>query len=399
MKILIAANSPGEIAWIRALSAELEQRGWSCDVLLYPCTFATGREADVLRTFPAVETVWDKHSFPHLWWRAGARYPAGTPLLHLGGDLMYTGLLSWRWKWRSWSYLWARRWWDRVYAGYFSRNAQTTAGILRRGIAPSKIEEVGELIVDATRLQVPELPEKDPHLITFLPGSRPEEIRHLLPFCARVAELLLADHPELRFQATLSPFLDLDTVRRELERPPDPRMAVTDAHLEQDRYVCRSGLEVPILRENSLPKLARSALALSLPGTKTAEAAVLGVPSITLLPLNCPEELPVGGLVGLLDLLPGGSHLKGRLLQSRKHRVGIVGLPNQLLGEKLMPELVDVLTPEFVAEQVRFELQQPERLHAKGLRLRQAYAKLGGCAARMLDALTNYTGCQARLYS
>ncbi len=387
MKLLITANSPGEVAWIRPLAEQIVARGWSCDVILYPCTFATGQEAEVLRAYPGVERVWPKQSLLSLFWKEGRRYPPGTPLIHLGGDLMYTAFFQRRFGWKCWSYLWARPWWDGAFTGYFSRNAQSTGGLLRRRVATRKILEVGDLVVDSVNFQVPELPPQDPHLITFLPGSRDEEIRHALPLFSRAAEILRETRPELRFQALLSPFLSLQRLGDLLGRPVDSRMDHAGGKLVGDRYVCRDGLEVQVIQEQSLLHEARSVLALSLPGTKTAEAACLGVPCLTIVPLNCPEVLPVHGLLGLLDWLPGGSHLKGRLLLRQKHRVGLLAQPNQLLGRALMPEMVDFLSARDIAAQTAALLACPEELQEKSLLLRQAFQALAGASEKMLEAV------------
>lgn len=387
MKLLITANSPGEVAWIRPLAEQIALRGWSCDILLYPCTFATGKEAEVLRGYPGVEKVWPKNSLLSLFWTEGRRYPPGTPLIHLGGDLMYTAFFQRRFGWRCWSYLWARPWWDSAFSGYFSRNAQSTAGLRRRRVAPEKIREVGDLVVDSVNVQVPHLPERDPQLISFLPGSREEEIRHALPLFSRAAEILRQSRPELRFQALLSPFLSLQRLGELLERPVDSRMDHAGGKLIGSRYVCRDGLEVAILQKDGLAAEARSILALSLPGTKTAEAATLGVPCLTIVPLNCPEVLPVHGLLGLLDWLPGGSHLKGKLLLRQKHRVGLLAQPNQLLGRAVMPEMVDFLTAQEIATQMAQILNEPQQLQEKSLLLQQAYQGLAGASRKMLDAL------------
>ena len=387
MQILITANSPGEVAWIRPLAEEAGRRGWDIDVILYPCTFATGKEAEVLRSYPSVGKVWERGELVRLAWSAGRRYPPGTPLIHLGGDLMYTAFLHWRWKWRCWSYLWARPWWNRAFAGYFSRNQQSTRGLLRRRVAREQILEVGDLVVDAVLGRVPELPRQDEQLITFLPGSRQEEIRHTIPFYSRIAEILLARRPNLRFQAMLSPFLSLEIVKELLERPIDPRMDSSPGRLDGNQYRCQSGFVLPIIRHDSLAHTARSCLAITLPGTKTAEAACLAVPCLTLVPLNCPEWLPYGGLMGLLDWLPGGKEWKGAWLLRQRHKVGLLAQPNQLVGEAAMPEIVDRVSAQGVAREIELLLENPQSLHKIGLRLRQAYLDLSGASGRMLDAI------------
>lgn len=385
--VLLTANSPGEVAWIKALAHALEQAGKRCDVVLYPCTFATGQEARVLRELPAVNRVWEPDQLGKLIWSGGAIYPRGTPLIHIGGDLMYSVILRLRWGWRCWSYLWARPHWNRFLEGYFSRDERNTRGLLRAGASAHKVIEVGDLVVDGVDCAVGALPEKDPHLITFLPGSRSEELRHLLPFYARIAERLQAARPELRFQANLSPFLSWETLERELARPADPRLEGAPGVLTESSYLTHAGTEIQIYREQGLEQLGRSVLAVSIPGTKTAEAATLGVPCVTVVPLNCPEFLPTGGVLGWLDWLPGGSRLKGKLLLRQRHRVGLLAQPNQLFKRAVMPELVDELDAETVARVVRELLGDEQELSKTGLQLHTAYRQFSGCARLMLKAV------------
>ncbi len=386
MKLLIAANSPGEVAWVRPLARLLSERGGSCDVLLYPCTFATGREADVLSSFPGVHRVWQTRQLPGLWWRRQSEYPAGTPLLHLGGDLFYTAAFQLRYGWRCWSYLWARPWWDRCFEGYFSRNQASTRGILRRKIDPSKICEVGDFVVDTCRLAVPQLPPCRPRCLALLPGSRPEEARRLIPFYARVAELLQERCGDLEFVAPISPFLSHSMLQAELERRPDARFDYAPGRLEPNAYQTHRGVRLELVREQSLARLSEAALAVSLPGTKTAEAGALGVPILCIVPLNAPEYLPSVGLLGLLDWVPGARGLKGQVILRQRQRIGLLAQPHQLLGEALIPELVEELSAEDVARAI-LETGFPAMSGQARPRLLQAYEALAGCSEKILERL------------
>lgn len=386
-KLLVAANSPGEVAWLRPFSEEVRSRGWRCDVLLYPCTFASGREAEVLATYPGVDRVWQGRELWRLGLKEGRCYPPGTPLLHLGGDLLYSALGHWRWGWDCWSYLWARPWWDRAFRGYFSRNADSTRGLLRRRVRPQKIFEVGDLIVDSVLAQVPRLPERNPRLISFFPGSRQREVCHLVPFYARVADELAERFPDLEFQLPISPFLSFKALALELQGPPDPRLDGVPVRLEEGAVVTPRGTRLRWLQEETLEAVARSILAVSIPGTKTAEAGSLGVPTLTLLPLNCPEHLPYGGLLGLLDWVPGGARWKGRWLTRKAARLGLLSQPNQLLGKAVMPEMIDHLTAPKVAAAVAQLLQDPEELRVRGNLVREAYGSLRGASQRICDSI------------
>jgi len=344
--ILVPVNSPGEVSWLRPLARRAQQRGCELDVFLLPCTFATGQEAAVAQAIPGVSRVLSTPEVLRLLWKGSSRYPAGTPLLHLGGDLMYTALLSWRWGWRSWSYLWGRRWWDSALEGYFVRNDWGRQGLLRRGIAARKIEEIGDLVVEGVRDEVPLPGPVDPNCISFMPGSRERELLHLTPFLLQAAALLRQRRPELRFQLMVSPFHKPESLARLLTAPPDPPVGGIQGRLSDDASSLEAeGVRLEIIRSQHLQALSRSAMACSIPGTKTAEAGVLGVPTLTIVPLNRPEMLPFHGLTGLLHWVPGGGRLLGRLVLRQKGKIGLRAQPNQLADCALMPELIEVPTP------------------------------------------------------
>ena len=52
-----------------------------------------------------------------------------------------------------------------------------------------------------------------------------------------------------------------------------------------------------------------------------------------------------------------------------------------------MPEIIDQVSAEMVANTIHQLLDDPHGLHEKGLLLRQAYLDLRGASAHMLNAL------------
>jgi hypothetical protein len=52
----------------------------------------------------------------------------------------------------------------------------------------------------------------------------------------------------------------------------------------------------------------------------------------------------------LLDFLPGGNHLKGRLMLRLKPTIGLLGQPNMKAGRALLPEILDVVNAPMLAE-------------------------------------------------
>jgi lipid A disaccharide synthetase len=93
------------------------------------------------------------------------------------------------------------------------------------------------------------------------------------------------------------------------------------------------------------------------------------------------------GLLGLLDWLPGGNRLKGRMLLTMKKNIGFLAQPNLLAGEALVRELVDVLTPARVVDEAARLLEDPQELARQSSRLRDLYQSSLGTARRIFDRL------------
>ena len=145
--------------------------------------------------------------------------------------------------------------------------------------------------------------------------------------------------------------------------------------------------QLPAESEDSLQHLARARLAVSIPGTKTAEAGSLGVPCLCLLPLNRPQDLPYIGLLGLLDWVPGARAIKSRILLSMRDTIGLFAQPNQLAGEALIGELVEVVRVETVAELVEDLIKQDSHLDEVRARLLALYGPYAGAADKVVAAI------------
>lgn len=386
--LLVTANSPGEIAgWLRPIAEE-----WvrvhperSIVVVTLPCTFATGHEAEIASALPGVEKVIPVNSLLRFILWEGRPY-RGCTLLHLGGDQMYAAALSWRYRLRAFTYLWARPWWDHLFQGYFTKNEWGRRWLRKRRLPESKIHEVGDLMVDSV-LGKAEPRTPDPHQISFFPGSRAQELQNLAAFFLETAEALGSRVPERRFKLHLSPFIPESRLVELLETPPHPKMGGIQGRVQGEALVSASGTRLELVRRESLRTLAGSSLAVSIPGTKTGEAGCLGVPTLTLLPLNRPELLPALGILALLDYVPGGAWIKGRLLLRTKATLGFVSQPNILAQEEVMPEMVDPLTPLQVAERVEQILADTTALNRARERNLQLFSELAGAAGRIVALL------------
>lgn len=397
--LLITANSPGEIAgWARAIVYRARQR-WPqtrITVILLPCSFASGSERRVALEQLHVDEVIPSSRYFRLLLGGLAKYREAV-LVHLGGDLMYAAALAWAGNLPTWSYQWGRWWWDKAFRGYFVKDTDGIKWLRRHSIPAAKAAIVGDLVSDSVAstleqsiLQGAQPPKAPAGLVTFMPGSRQAELSALSPFFLQVAEKLQTAFPGLEFQMLISPFIEKSKLKQALESPPWPGVGGLTGTLSEQSL--RAGTTaIRLVQQHHMLALAQSSLAITIPGTKTAEAAVLKVPQLVILPLNRPELLPYGGLLGLLDMVPYGKYLKGRLLLLLKDKLhaklGYVAQPNILAGKRIVPELVGNLTVQQVAEQAQQLLDDPHQLQAQRDAFVQLYSHSHGAADRILEKI------------
>jgi lipid-A-disaccharide synthase len=387
-RLLLTANSPGEMAgWVRPLVRAWRSRGVGpVDLLLLPCAFATGQEERVARELEGVDRIYRPSDYARLLWRDGREYRDGA-LLHLGGDLMYSAFLSWRWKLNAWSYLWARPWWNSAFTGFFTKDEWGVRWLTKRRVPPERIHLFGDLVLDSVRQEVAEPPSgKRQFQVSYLPGSRAVEVAALTPLFLEVHALLCKRYPGLQGVLHLSPFLPGDQVTGLLESPPDPALGGLQGRLEGQFLQCGASTLLVATGDN-YQRLGQSMLALSIPGTKTAEAGYLRTPVVSMTPLNRPEHLPSIGLVGLLDFLPGGKRLKGRLMLRMKPRIGLLAHPNILAGRALLPEILDVVDAPGLARTLAEVMDSQGLLESVQTALESLYPWDARPSERMVEAL------------
>ncbi|MBQ7503257.1 hypothetical protein IJT93_11235 [bacterium] len=409
-RLFITANSPGEVAgWLAPIVKALRQRNPRCrvTVILLPCPFATGSEKRILQDDLHVDEIIPASGYLGLFFRDKA-YWQDAALIHLGGDLMYSAALLWRWGIPAWSYLWGRKWWDRFFKGYFIKSESHLEWMANHKLPLEKAVLTGDLVVDDVRYTMDEYLQghapipQDPDLITFLPGSRLIELESLSPFFLKTAAVMLCSRPELRFQMIISPFIEPARLVLALQAPPHlPEMdgvqgrivsVINETTKQFDEYLVGENVRIKLIRRHRLPHLAASAMCATIPGTKTAEAASLGVPELMVLPLNRPECLPYIGLLGLLDWVPGGRWLKGRILMSMRSKASFIALPNILAKKYVIPEIIDIITPEQIASAALQLLADPAALAKQKEEFARLYAPSRGSADRILDTLEAYFG-------
>lgn len=189
-------------------------------------------------------------------------------------------------------------------------------------------------------------------LIGLLPGSRRSELRELLTLMLDAATLLLRRFPEASFIIPVAASLSESDFEAELHR---------------------FDLPVRLVRGDTYGVMKACDLLLTVSGTATLEAAILGTPMI------------------IVNRISSLSYLIGRHLI----KVPWIGLPNLIAGKKIVPELLqrDARSDNLAAEAARF-LLEPQEINRQKEELRQVAASLGegGVASRVARLILETAG-------
>ena len=189
----------------------------------------------------------------------------------------------------------------------------------------------------------------DAPTVALLPGSRPNEVRAILPDLVRAAQLIEAKVPGVQFLVARAP------------------------HLADHLFAPLAGLSegapsVAVVETQTDDVLASSDVVVTASGTATVQTAI--------------HERP---MVIVYRLSP----FTYRLVRTFAH-VDAAGMVNLIAGEMVVPELIqDAFTPTAVADEVVSFLGDPDRALRARLALRRVRAQLGtsGASRRAAEAV------------
>jgi len=373
----LVSNSPGEVStFVRPVLTELRRNhpDWAVQLCLVPCPYATGAEAEVADSWPDPPQVWTPWETTKAWWSGSQKGKSGV-VVFLGGDPWHALLLKRSFHMPVSAYFPEHSSWEETrWLGGFDQ--------ILRGYG-----DLGDLRVDAVRHAVSHYPQKEgaPLTLGLFPGSRRLHLMSSLGPFLRVLEGVKKHLPAVKLLLAASPFVGRTELAKAAAQPLNFGLALSRAHLEGERLVTENGTEIEVVWGKPYEVMARCDLALSLPGTNTAELAIAGKP--TVVPLSYRVPVGGGGILGLLDRLPGLGFLKYLLRERKRKKLTFVALPNQLAGRQVIPEFFvrDDLTDlvDFVANLLGDE----ERRTAMG---REAQAVMGepGAARRVVEQFT-----------
>jgi lipid-A-disaccharide synthase len=220
------------------------------------------------------------------------------------------------------------------------------AAIYERAGVP--VEFVGHPLIDLATVASPREPflrslGLDPArpVLALLPGSRPNELQHVLPDLAAAAARIAAAVPHVQFLVARAPGLD------------DALYAPLDA-------VRAAGLPLAVVEHAPDDVLAAADAVITASGTATVQAALHGCP------------------MAIVYRLSPLTYALGRAFV----RVSTYGMVNLVAGRTIVPELIqDGFTPESVAREAISLLTDRARTDVMRRDLAEVRAKLGGPGA------------------
>ena len=194
--------------------------------------------------------------------------------------------------------------------------------------------------------------------VALLPGSRPNELRAILPDVARAAGLVRERVPAAQFVVARAPNLD-------------------DALLAPVGALVASSGGAAVVEGRTDDVLAASDVVVTASGTATVQAAIHERPMVIVYRLSA---------------------LTYRIVKTFSH-VGHAGMANLIAGERIVPELLqDAFTPAAVADEVVAFLTDAERAERTRAALGRVRARLGsaGASRRTAERILAVAGRRTR---
>lgn len=402
--IVITTNGPGEMsAWVQPMINEIRSTLPHARIIiaLVPCPHSSGYEEQFSSRFFGATVLTPKETVHYV---LTGQLPSHVILakhgviLHLGGDQLFSVCLGWRSHFPVTVYTEKLAQWKSRVTRYYLRDEQL-AKKHSAAIPASKLMVVGDLMADSVAPSHPSLDVRqklnlrlDAPVVSLLPGSKPLKVLHSTAYMLRIVDELSLLMPQAQFILPQSPFTPLSQLRQAVQ---DEKLVNlldgVPGKIVHDRnstsMVTPQGNRVQIVPPSwHYNALQISDVSITLPGTNTAELAVLGVPMVVVLPLQRPELIPLDGMLGTLGRIPlFGPALKRWLVNVKLRDMKYVSLPNQIAGEALVPELIGTVTAEQVAQQAYELLIQPLVRRDLAMKLRELMSSRHSASRILMD--------------
>jgi lipid-A-disaccharide synthase len=354
--IVILVNGPGELAsYARPTIEALNNRSINKRIIIVftPCPYSTGKEFEIARKIPEVTEVIDKSVFTK--WALFGMAPKNISfnpkgiVVFLGGDVLYGKIIAKKLKYPAIAYTEAYAKWPNIYKKYLVPDRMIYEKFKKQGFPEDQIKIVGNLMVDGIKISKTKEeifkefgldPQK--RLISFLPGSREFQVSYTFKFFSRVAEEIQKLLPNTQFGFVISPFLP-EKIFNKYSRQISPII----------KTVLKGQHEV----------IKASDLVITVPGTNTAEVAIIGTPMISVFPYGNAHLIPFDGIYEIIGRIPVlGFIFKKYYVKILLSKPGFFAIPNIKSGKEIIPELKGNIQPKQIADMAKSLLNNNRKL-------------------------------------
>jgi lipid-A-disaccharide synthase len=405
LDLVIVTNSPGELSsWVRVTVERLKTLAGSARiiVMLVPCPFASGREEIIARAFPEVDYVVAPGEF--------LRFLLGFPLrtyrpaphgivIFLGGDYWHALWAAKRLHYRSAAYAVRPSASVKRFDAVCVTSEQLRDDFIASGVLEERVHFVGDLMVEGVRptLSLEEARKRwkidgARPVLGFLPGSRLYHVYESVPVFLKVAEEIGARLPGTQFVMGLSPFITIDEFRDCLTAKRNVIPGVPGTLEEEEGILSvttAAGVSVRVLHRLQYDVMNLSDLIITIPGTNTAEVAIMGKPMIVA--AAALAKIPRGGIGGILGALPLGRGFHVWLMKSILRKLRFAALPNLIAGRHIVPEVFVERGAFEITDAAVPLLENPSRREAMVLELSRLMGT-GGAALVFSQVILSLNG-------
>jgi len=391
-EILILVNGPGELSsYVKPTVEALHERSPQLRITLVftPCPYSTGKEKEIAMTIPGVSRVIMDTEF--IGWMLWRRMPKGIQfnktgvVVFMGGDVLYGKMLAKRLNYPAVAYSEAYAKWPHIYKKFLVPDRMIYEKFKKQGFPENQIKIVGNLMVDSVKANKSRDQifngfrlNQNKKLVSFLPGSREFQIRYTLSFFSKIAGEISYLNKNCQFAYIISPYLKRELLQKRLKK-----LGIEPVN-GQIKY---NGVSILLIYNDQHDFIAASDLVVTIPGTNTAEVAVLGTPMISVFPGESTQLIPLEGIYDIIGKLPViGFIFKALYVKMLFLKTRFFAIPNIKSGKELVPEYKGKIQPKTVAEKAVFLLNDPEKLAEMR---RQLKACLGepGAAGRIAEEI------------
>jgi lipid-A-disaccharide synthase len=265
-------------------------------------------------------------------------------------------------------------------------------------VSSEKLARVGNLMIDAaqSRMNPIEIRERlglsrNFPIISLLPGSKAFKVKYSTPFLLKIADYIFSKRPDIQFIIPQSPYTPLyQLVGSVTEQKYISVLDGVSAKFGQDKHgnvlLTEKGTLINIIPSDfQYEAFQISDVAITLPGTNTAELASLGIPMITIFPTKKLDHIPIEGLLGRISDLPLlNKILKPFIIKKGLEKIKFISIPNQKASYNITPEFIGDIYPLDVANTALEIIDNYEKRRSISLELRKIMGS-GGADMNIVD--------------